>query len=718
MKHLWRTAGVFGLVGLLSGCNHFLENRIRVPAEWPRTAMGNCDPCDVDPPAPAPWLDQRKIALGGAYCRVNPNSSQADSGAVPAWSPNSDLWELDFSGMNREVPTSVNSNATTRRVARSTPATTRTPDRPAPTRVASSDQPASTVVPGSYRPRHETQSTTKIERGTVTRSAVLPYPTPTRETRTANLPESPEASAPAVPPPVSIPEPPATQPAPPSSNTPTIRPAVAPTRISISAPPVQQLDTTSSDESSSSSIDPHTGLVQNVSYETPVVVRPVVASEPRQTSSESTSRRERSSIDSTPSLPATSTPRATIVPVQVEAASATSQSDDSPLLTLESLEQMALDSHPALAEARAQVEVARGLRQQASLGPNPLVGFSGQQLFSGGEAEQVGALVEKKFVRGDKIALRTTVADREVAQAEQRMMRTTLSVSGNVRRAFVAAVIGQRRLDLADRLESIADDNERLTKVLVESQEASQVELVRARIQTRGIAAQREGLQRRWEAALSSLEAAVSVPLTSGSDLPRLQDNLPSGTLPAPSDDLASRLAGHPDLLEAELRIEQARWKIARESAEQVPDIDVQMVMQYDEALDSPNGILQMTGPLMIRDRNQGNIRAARAELLEAQRALERRRFELEQAFAIRIGEYEQARALVESYAAEDGVLTLSRRATDLLREGVKAGEQDLLALFLAEQERNRAELEYLDVLQTALDAQADLDTLLTSNNR
>lgn len=379
---------------------------------------------------------------------------------------------------------------------------------------------------------------------------------------------------------------------------------------------------------------------------------------------------------------------------------------------------MALDSHPSLAEARAQVEVARGLRQQASLGPNPLVGFSGQQLFSGGQAEQVGALVEKKFVRGDKIDLRTTVADREVGQAEQRLMRTSLSVSGNVRRAFVAAVIGQRRLDLADRLESIANDNERLTKVLVESQEASQVELVRARIQTRGIAAQREGLERRWEAAISSLEAVVSVPLTSGPELPRLQDNLPSGTLPAPADDLASRLAGHPDLLEAELRIEQARWKIARESAEQVPDVDVQMVMQYDEALDSPNGILQMTGPLMIRDRNQGNIRAARAELLEAQRALERRRFELEQAFAIRIGEYEQARALVESYAAEDGVLTLSRRATDLLREGVKAGEQDLLALFLAEQERNRAELEYLDVLQTALDAQADLETLLTSNNR
>jgi len=63
-------------------------------------------------------------------------------------------------------------------------------------------------------------------------------------------------------------------------------------------------------------------------------------------------------------------------------------------------------------------------------------------------------------------------------------------------------------------------------------------------------------------------------------------------------------------------------------------------------------------------------------------------------------------------------VLTLSRQATELLREGVKAGEQDLLALFLAEQDRNRAEQEYLDVLQTALDAQADLETLLTSSNR
>ena len=58
--------------------------------------------------------------------------------------------------------------------------------------------------------------------------------------------------------------------------------------------------------------------------------------------------------------------------------------DDGTELTLEYLESTALSSHPALAEGRARIEALYGKHLQAGLATNPYIGYSGQQLGSGG----------------------------------------------------------------------------------------------------------------------------------------------------------------------------------------------------------------------------------------------------------------------------------------------------------------------------------------------
>lgn len=383
--------------------------------------------------------------------------------------------------------------------------------------------------------------------------------------------------------------------------------------------------------------------------------------------------------------------------------------------TLQDLLDSALQSHPQISEASAQVEVAQGLWVQAGLGPNPLVGFSGQQLGSNGQAEQIGLLIEQRVLRGNKLSLSQMVAAREVGQARQRLTLAVLSVEGRVSRAYVRAVIAQRRMRLVEQLTTMADENMRLTQLLVDSREASQVELLRARSQAQSIRAEYEAASRQWEGALSSLEAAVGTSLGDPDQPLSLDDPYPTGELDPLPDQLLSRLAGHPMIMEAELKADQARWKIQRETAQLYSDIDVQMVFQYDESTDAPNGILQVTGPLQIRDRNQGNIRAARGEMLEASRAVERKRLQLEQDFAIRVADYEEARARIKRFTEPEGILESSRQTVDLLRLGVQAGEEDLLALFLAERDRLNAELDYLDALEKGLDVQADLESLMVS---
>lgn len=386
-----------------------------------------------------------------------------------------------------------------------------------------------------------------------------------------------------------------------------------------------------------------------------------------------------------------------------------------PTHSLESLIETAKQSHPQISEASAQIDVAQGLWAQAGLGPNPLVGFSGQQLGSNGQAEQIGLLVEQRLLRGGKLSLSQMVAAREVGQARQRLTLAVLEVEGRVRRAYVKAVIAQRRMHLVEQLATMADENQRLTELLVESREASQVELLRARSQAQLIRAEYEAASRQWEGSVSALEAAVGITLGDPSQPLALADPYPTGELDPLPDSIVDRIAGHPALMEAELKVDQARWKVQRECAELYSDIDVQMVFQYDEAVDSPNGILQVTGPLQIRNRNQGNIRAARAEIVEASQAVERKRLQLEQDFAMRVADYEEARSRIKLFTEPEGILESSRKTTELLRLGVQAGEEDLLALFLAERDRLNAELEYLNALEKGLDVQADLETLMVS---
>src|SRR5262245_15939387 len=61
-------------------------------------------------------------------------------------------------------------------------------------------------------------------------------------------------------------------------------------------------------------------------------------------------------------------------------------------LTLQQLEELALTGNPTICRAYAMVGAARGNWIQVGLKPNPSVGYEGQQLGSGGQAEQHGVL--------------------------------------------------------------------------------------------------------------------------------------------------------------------------------------------------------------------------------------------------------------------------------------------------------------------------------------
>lgn len=730
----WHVGGWVGVAVALVGC-HTGRNLFRVPAEWHGVALGRPNQVQHAPSrtgqlparfaASHPGLDGRLETLretgsGDAFDPARWKFPAADS-----------IVSIDFVEPEAWEPLGLSSDA------------------PTITRLNPSGSFAG--VPSAYVPRHVNAARAEIDRGTYrpagspvpqlatepterdlsasrsTRRSVWDQPmigpngvAPTGHFEPSDDTTSAASFAPAAPrenrPIAVVPIAPPSVEVAPSSVSPAVRPAASQLPVRSHGDRLRGAVGGASSGPSNERVTPDVSTVAE-----PAATRRLTAFVEPGAAAPSSSRSTAPRAASPGETIVAASPFASVPPIAHttdDAAISSELSNAGAALDVQSLVSRALAAHPAVAQAEADLAAARGRWNQAGLGPNPLVGFSGQQLASNGQAEQIGLLFQQEFLRGNKLGLGQAVAAQEVARAEERIQRARLSVEGSVRRAHAAAAIAQRRLALAERLTAIAQENERIVGVLVESREASQVELLRARTQTRLLAAEFEAASSRLDGALAALEAAIGQPLTFDATRPIVLDDYSDGSIEPLDPSIVDRIDAHPDLIDATIAIEQARWQLQRECAERVSDVDVQMIVQYDEATDSPNGALQITAPWMIRNRNQGNIRAARAGIVSASRAAERKRLELDQQFAAKIADYEAARARVERYAETDGILDSSRRASAMLQQSVQAGEEDLLAFFLAEKERMAAEQQYLDLLESALDARADLETLMISSAR
>src|SRR6266403_5844835 len=75
-------------------------------------------------------------------------------------------------------------------------------------------------------------------------------------------------------------------------------------------------------------------------------------------------------------------------------------------ITLEELQQMALENNPTFAQSSANIRAAEGRKKQSGSYPNPTVGYQGEQIrggsFHGGEQ---GFFIQQDIVMGGKLDL-------------------------------------------------------------------------------------------------------------------------------------------------------------------------------------------------------------------------------------------------------------------------------------------------------------------------
>jgi cobalt-zinc-cadmium efflux system outer membrane protein len=378
-------------------------------------------------------------------------------------------------------------------------------------------------------------------------------------------------------------------------------------------------------------------------------------------------------------------------------------------LTLESLQQMAIQLNPTLEQARASIRGASGRQYQAGRMPNPTVGYMANEIGDDREAGQQGGFVEQEFVRCNKLALSEQVVGREVQQAEQIYMGQELRVKNAVRREFLAVLVAERRRELAGELVRIAREARQANEARLKREEGTQIELSQSDIELEAASLLQFDAEKQLEAAWRRLRSIINRPDLAESPMAGdLESNIPELTW---EQSLTTLLETSPELGEARFGIARANAKAARARVEPNPNVIVQASTQYDYATNFTIAGLQVGLPIPVLNDNRGNIADADAEVVRAAREVDRRALALQSRLADVYRDYQLGQRRVDRY--RNAILPASRESLELSRTAFEKGELGYLQLLTAQRIFTERNQEYVDALASLWDTIVEIEGLL-----
>lgn len=380
-------------------------------------------------------------------------------------------------------------------------------------------------------------------------------------------------------------------------------------------------------------------------------------------------------------------------------------------LGLPELEAMALSSNPSIARAAALVQAARGNWTQVGLKPNPTVGYEGQQLGSGGLAEQHGIFVEQEIVRGGKLRLNREVAAQEVARADRNLAAQQQRVLTDVRIAFYDVLVAQEQERIAAELLGIGEESISVATELFRAQEAARTDILQAQIEAENARIFSINSRNRRAAAWQSLASVVGEPKLplqtlqgdAASDLPRF--DFP-GTL-------ERLLNGSPEIASAIATVESNRWALERARVEATPNVTVQgMINVVDNGIGGkPDANVVFGVPLPLWDKNQGGIVQAQGRVAAAERAVEQLELDLQNRLGPVFERYSNASNQVRRY--QEVILPAAQESLQLTRRSYQAGEVGFVSLLTAQRTFSQTRLAYLESLRELRTSAAQLEGYL-----
>lgn len=329
-------------------------------------------------------------------------------------------------------------------------------------------------------------------------------------------------------------------------------------------------------------------------------------------------------------------------------------------ITLQELEQLALQNNPTVTAAAAGIDAARERTRQAGAWPNPVIGYSGEEIKTGDldRRGEHGFFIEQTIPLGGKLRLSQNVLQKTIDQAEAVRDLQRLRIVSSVRRAYYSVLLTERRIEVQERLAALASEAVGVTAQLFNVGAADRPDYLEIEIESRRLQLQLNRSRnerfalRAHLAALTGLREVADRPLAGTIDaaIPDLERDQVMRTL----------LEQSPELRVARANLERTRAVTARARRDTSPDLFLRGGSAYNreqgEDTGRPigwEGTWEAGVSVPLFNRNAGGVAAARADETRAQAEVTRLELALQSRAASQFATYLTALRDAEAYRSE-----------------------------------------------------------------
>jgi cobalt-zinc-cadmium efflux system outer membrane protein len=382
-------------------------------------------------------------------------------------------------------------------------------------------------------------------------------------------------------------------------------------------------------------------------------------------------------------------------------------------LDLRGLWSLTLANNPALREAAADVEVARGRFAQAGLYPNPRLVYN-QDTIGSRIARQgnITLQMNQEIVTAGKRRLDQAIAQKETTAASVALVGRRFEVLTRVRRAYYDYLGLRHVLEVNGEIVAALERGAAITRQQVETAKTRpRTDLLRLEALLEVARANEARTRAELHGALRQLAAEVGVP-----ELPAdvVGDEI-VGPFPDWDAEAVGRrvLAANSALAQAAQEAERAGLAVERARAGAVPNVTVGGGYSLDNVDQTAGGLVSVETAVPVWDRQQGAIREAQARFAAAQAAVQSAANRLRRDTAEAFARYRAAGRQAERLSRE--VLPRLRESLELLRKAYQAGSAQVTFsdLLMTEQELNSTRLTLAEARRSLWLAVADLEGLM-----
>ena len=382
---------------------------------------------------------------------------------------------------------------------------------------------------------------------------------------------------------------------------------------------------------------------------------------------------------------------------------------------MQSLVDQAMQNHPQVQQALAEIQKARGLRFQSTRLPNPVAGYAAAEVGNDGQAGQQGVFWTQTIRVAEKVDLNDQIGNFDTQALVWACEAERKRVGGSVQLRWYAVAAAAQRVILLNKLQAVLEGGVTTTKSLLDAGELGRGPYLQAQLELQRNTLEMRNAESAFDAARKQLAAAVGISVDHlPMEFPGLESPLAVFGQAIADDEaayVANLLSTSPELSLARARVSQTQFDVRRQQVEPQPDLQTQFSFQQDASTHYLVSGIQLGWTLPLLDKNRGNISAASAEHIKACQEVRRKELELTRRAAVAYRDL--VIATREISTIDSNLLPLAKENLKATSDSFKLGESNYQNLLTAQRSYVELILSRIDALRKQRQAEALIDSSL-----